>query len=97
MNLGQQSTNVTAYSEDDVQRQPPAKATSGNKDYQRGVLHKLPCVQLKKQMENIKHLKIGSLNVGSLTGKGQELVDVMCKGERLIYYVCRKQGGRVIV
>ena len=34
-------------------------------------------MQLKKQIQNIKHLRIGSWNVGSLTGKGQELVDVM--------------------
>ena len=77
MNLRQQNINVMAYSEDDAWRQPPAKVASGNKDYQRGVLHKLPCVQLKKQMENINHLRIGSWNVGSLTGKGQELVGVM--------------------
>ena len=49
--------------------------------------------RLKKQVQEIR---IGTLNVGSMTGRSREVVDVMERRKVDIFYVCRKQDGEAI-
>ena len=70
----QKSTRAMAYPAGDAQEQPPAAVRSGNlHGYLQGVLQQ-PRLQLKKQV-----VRIATWNVGSMTGRGRELVDVMMR------------------
>ena len=64
------TNNARASPGGDAGQQPPADTSSG-----RGLLRR-PRPQLKKIAE--RNVKIGSWNMGSMTGRGRELVDV-CK------------------
>ena len=65
---------ATASPASDAQEQPPAAVRSGNLHvYLQGVLQQ-PRLQLKKQV-----VQIAPWNVGSMTGRGRELVDVMTR------------------
>ena len=73
---GSRSTNATAFPVGDAQLQPPAAVTSGNpRGYQQGVPQR-PQLPLKKKVDN---LRIGSLNIGTMTGRGRETVDAMSR------------------
>ena len=45
----------------------------------------------KRRMGRKMEVKVGTLNVGTMTGKGRELADMMVKRK---VYACRRQGGR---
>ena len=73
---GSRPTNATAFPVGDAQVRPPAAVTSGNpRGYQQGVSQK-PRLRLKKKVDN---LRIGSWNVGTMTGRGKEIVDAMSR------------------
>ena len=57
----------------------------------RGVLRE-PCPQLKKRVELTTEIKFGSWNVGTMTRKSRELVEVFKKGV-LKLFVFKKQSG----
>ena len=59
--------NARAFPESDPCQQPPV----GVRDRQ-GVPRRAPCPRLKKQMV----VRVGTWNVGTMIGKGRELVDV---------------------
>ena len=69
------TNQATAYPGGDAQDRPPATAKNGKQNgCPRGVLQHQPRLQLKKQV-----VRIGTWNVGSMTGRGRELVDVMMR------------------
>ena len=60
--------NARAYSVNDAQTHRPNSVTG------RGLLHH-ERVQLKKLVHN--GFRVGQLNIGSMTGRGRELADLM--------------------
>ena len=68
---GSSQTDATAFPAGDAQMQPPATVRNG-----RGVPQHCPRLRLKKQVDV---LRIGSWNVGTMTGRGREIVDVMMR------------------
>ena len=68
---GSSRTDTTTFPAGDVQVQLPATVRNG-----RGVPQHFPRLRLKKQVDV---LRIGSWNVGTMTGRGREIVDVMMR------------------
>ena len=64
-------TDAMAFPAGSVQVQPPVAVING-----RGVPQHCPRLRLKKQLDV---LRIGSWNVGTMTGRGREIVDVMMR------------------
>ncbi|XP_059047897.1 craniofacial development protein 2-like [Achroia grisella] len=75
MNLSERIDDRTrAYPRGDAQGQHPATARNGQ-----GLLHHNGRVQHKKQVQKIREvcMRCGSWNVGSMTGRGRELAEVL--------------------
>ncbi|XP_059052325.1 uncharacterized protein LOC131846924 [Achroia grisella] len=75
MNLSERIDDRTrAYPRGDAQGQHPATARNGQ-----GLLHHNGRVQHKKQVQKIREvcMRYGSWNVGSMTGRGRELAEVL--------------------
>ena len=47
----------------------------------------------KRRMGRKMGVKVGTLNVGNMTGKGREFTDMIVK-RKWTYYACRRQCGR---
>ena len=47
-------------------------------------------------MESRRGVVVASLNVGTMAGRGREVVDMMKRRRGKTYYVCKKRNGKEI-
>ena len=89
MNLeSMESSRARAYPISDALQFPLTVVRNGQRVPQRARLRLKKSVQRKEWKKKGK-IRIGNWNVGSLTGKGRELVDVMQR-RKIMIFVCTR-------